>query len=519
MANNKMATALLTVLSLNLAATVQTQAQVPTPAPSAVGMTPLAVVFTAPLPESIFYSFSEASLLEALNNLWQHGLNPKDYVPLSGVAASRSELTNAFGMALRHVAVGVTDPQSLANDIKIKKKSFYSNDQLMVLAQATGGNAMALLNSVAPQHGHYVALQSALQRLYPLFEKGGWERIAPVSSPLKLGVRHSVIPQLKERLIVHGYKIDSTDDLFDEQMLAAINDVQANLKIKPDGIISPKGRTWSFFYVYCGERIRQIQADMEKLRWLPQRLEDRHIFVNTSFSQFALIDRAKNLSMSFRTINGSVERKTPTLIDKMTYLVFNPTWTVPPTVFIKDKVEAIKNLNEYEMLEYFNKNNFQVFNSSFTSTIDPRSIDWQNITSSNVDFYIRQKPNYMNALGVVKFMLTNPYAIYLHDTNQRELFVEPMRMRSSGCVRLERPLDLAEYMLQGTDWTRQKIEDFVVKPGQVVNNETRVNVKNPIPVYLIPVTSQLNSDGVLRFAEDSYNHNSIILSQVRGIGK
>lgn len=471
--------------------------------------------------ENIFSSYTNESIQEALDNIWLHGLNPKEYLPNDTSIASREQWVRALDKAIQHISTGVTDPQAIASDIKLKKKSPFTSEQLQVLITASGGSAKNLLQTLAPQSPHYLALQQAMQRLYPLFSKGGWDRISPVNTPLKLNVRNAIIPKLKERLRLYGYQIESNDDLFDNQMLAAINDIQANFKMKPDGIMSPNGKTWTFFYAFCGERVRQIQADMEKLRWLPQRLEDRHIFVNTAFSQFTLIDRGypQGTVLNFRAINGSAERKTPTLRDRMTYLVFNPTWTVPPTVFIKDKVEAIKNLDNNGILEYFNKNNFQVFNSEFTRTIDPRSIDWKNITSSNVDFYIRQRPNYMNALGVVKFMLTNPYAIYLHDTNQRELFGEAMRQRSSGCVRLERPLDLAEYMLKDSDWNRNKIENFVAKPDQVILEETRVNIKNPIPVYLISITSQLNSDGVIRFVEDTYNHNTNILNQLRGIGK
>lgn len=470
-----------------------------------------------------------SSVREALVNIWSHGMNPNAYwTPemeqafISGQieqAPLRRQVLQVYLQALKDVAIGSTDPQSLASDIKIKRKDFFTVEQLNSLVLANGGRADLVLEQVSPQSPAYLSLREALRRLYPLLLKGGWDRISPVNKELSLGVRHPVIVKLKERLQVLGYKISSIDDVFDQEMLQAINDVQTNLRMKPDGKISPGGRTWGFFWVFCGERVRQIQADMEKLRWLPQRLEDRHIFVNTAFSHFVLTDKAQNKVMSFKTINGTAERKTPTMRDKVTYLVLNPTWTVPPTVFLNDKVEIIKNLDKNGIRKYFTDNNFEVYTSDFSRTIDPTTINWRGISSANVNFYIRQKPNYMNALGVVKFMMTNPYAIYLHDTNQRELFAEAQRLRSSGCVRLEKPLDLAEYLLAGTEWSRPQIENFVVKPGQVLPDETRVNLKNPIYVYLIPVTSQMNSDGVIRFVEDAYGHNQLILNKVRGIGR
>ncbi|WP_374074619.1 murein L,D-transpeptidase [Bdellovibrio bacteriovorus] len=470
-----------------------------------------------------------SSVRDSLMSLWSHGLNPSVYWTADFERAysegtlenstTRREVLNAYYKALRDVAIGGTTPQNIASDIKIKRKEFFSVEQMRSLVLASGGRADLVLEQVAPQVPLYRSLREALQRLYPLLLKGGWDRISPVNKELSMGVRHPVIVKLKGRLQVLGYKISVVDDVFDQDMLAAINDVQTNLRMKADGKISPKGRTWGFFWVFCGERVRQIQADMEKIRWLPQQLEDRHIFVNTAFAHFVLTDKAQGKVMSFKAINGTSERKTPTMRDKVTYLVLNPTWTVPPTVFLNDKVEIIKNLDSNGIRKYFADNNFEVYTSDFSRKIDPTTINWRGISSSNVNFYIRQKPNYMNALGVVKFMMTNPYAIYLHDTNQRELFSEAQRLRSSGCVRLEKPLDLAEYLLEGTSWSRTQIESFTVKPSQVVEQETVVNLKNPIPVYLIPVTSQMNSDGVIRFVEDAYGHNQLILNQIRGLGR
>ena len=116
-------------------------------------------------------------------------------------------------------------------------------------------------------------------------------------------------------------------------------------------------------------------------------------------------------------------------------------------------------------------------------------------------------------------MLTNPYAIYLHDTNRRDLFHEASRLQSSGCIRLEKPLDLAEYLLVDLPyWSRSKIEEFVVKPGQVLEKETTVNLKKSLAVYLVPLTSQMNSDGVIRQTIDSYGHNQSILAQMKAGG-
>lgn len=487
---------------------------------------------------------SELSYLEALQGLemqttalglkeiWSYGLNPRAYWSADLEASLqagrleapgiREEVQRVFLRAVRDLTLGVEDPSTLTKDIKLKRKTMMSAETLKGLVNSMGGQGDMVLEMLAPQFQQFRGLRQAMMGLYPIVQQGGWPALQPATVPLKLGVRNPSIFGLKIRLKDLGHRITNVDDVFDEDMLRAVNDIQTQLRMKPDGVISPRGKTWSYLSVSAQERMNQVRADMEKLRWLPQTLENRHIFVNLAFSSFLLADSTSGQTkyMSFRAINGRPERKTPTMRDRVTYLVLNPTWTVPPTVFLEDKVETIKQLPDgWAIRDYFARNLFDVYTPDFRTTIDPAAINWWSITSSNVPFYIRQRPNYYNALGVVKFMMTNPYAIYLHDTNERNLFAERNRQRSSGCVRLERPMDLAEYLLAGTEWNRTALENFVVKPGQYVQNETRVNLKNPIHVYMVSQTSVVVSDGVMRFAEDTYGHNQMIIERLNRTGR
>jgi murein L,D-transpeptidase YcbB/YkuD len=468
------------------------------------------------------------SVRHSLQELWTHGLDGNMYwTPIlestynAGLANDpwfRSSVSAAFLKALKDVSTGTQDPKSIGEDIKIAKKEFMTPDQLKTLVTETGGQADILLEMISPAFAQYRSLREALLRLYPIQQAGGWQALGPFNKDLKFGVRHPDVFAIKERLKIMGYNITIMDDLFDAQVRSAVNDIQLQMKMKPDGVISKRGRTWGYFAVPVEERVRQIQLDLEKLRWLPQNLEERHIYVNTAFSTFLLVDKGQNVTMNFKTVNGRKERKTPTMKDKVVYVVLNPTWTVPPTVFLEDKVQLIKQMSAWEIEEYFWKNQFDIFTPDFKKKLDPTSIDWHNITSSNVNFYIRQRPNYNNALGVVKFMMSNPYAIYLHDTNDRHLFAEPLRTLSSGCVRLEYPIDLAEYLLRGTQWDRYAIETFVSNPWSTAEKETNINLKNPMPVYLMPQTSSLSSDGVIRFTNDVYGHNEILSQRLKGLG-
>ncbi|MFS4458431.1 L,D-transpeptidase family protein [Bdellovibrio sp. HCB2-146] len=469
--------------------------------------------------------FPLQEIRRTIGTIAAHGLQPnvywtaameKSYLvdPGDTNTSLRTKANENFLRLLRDISIGGTDPQKLGLDIRIPQKPFIPVKDLGMLIVTTGGKGDLILEALAPQNVWYASLQESLKYLMPLCQNGSWTSLAPVKKELKLGSKNKQIPELKSRLALYGYRFANMDETFDQDLLYAVSDVQSILRVKPDGKISPGGRTWRYLNVPCALRVRQVQADMEKIRWFPPTFEDRYIFVNLAFSQFLLVDKTaggSNQSMNFRTINGRVQRKTPMMKDRMDYVIFNPFWVVPPTIFIEDKVEEIKQLNYWQINAYFNSHNYEVWNRSFTRRLDPASINWWAIDpSADFDIYIRQRPHTGNALGVVKFMLTNSFSIYLHDTNQRELFAQPNRLLSSGCVRLERPLDLAEYVLQGTEWNRTAIENIVAKPGEVLNKDTKVNLTNKIPVYLVNMTSQLNSDRVLRFAEDPYSQNTRI---------
>lgn len=464
-------------------------------------------------------------LRATMTSVGPHGLNPKSYWTDAMELSYQQGPTNAalknqanlnYLRLLQNIFSGVVDPESMGIDVKLAKKPFLTAKQLKVVLLANGTKAGPLFESFAPQSAPYLALKESLRKMSDYCLQAQWPALPVVKKTLKLGSKNTVLPALKTRMRQLGYNIPTTDDLFDGQTLTAVNDIQWMLRFKPDGKISPDGKTWRYLNTSCEERARQIRLDMEKLRWFPQDFGDRYIFINLAMSYFGLVDKSSGslYTMSFRTINGRPTRKSPTMKDKIVYIIVNPFWVVPPTIFKEDKVEEIRNLMPWEVRNYFDSHNYEVWNNAFTRRIDPTTIDWWNLDPNDDNqFYIRQKPNYMNALGVLKFMLTNSFAIYLHDTNQRELFVEPQRLLSSGCIRVERPLDLAEYLLQGTNWNRDSLQKAMAKPGEVLNKETRVNIKNPMPVYMVFLTSQLSSDGVLRFAEDSYGQGTRLLQR------
>lgn len=457
--------------------------------------------------------FSTEDMRAAIMTAGDHGLSIKNYwsedmeATYQRVGASDSsfkELSKAaFLRYLQNLNTGVLDPGTLGGEFEVRKKWFVDAKQLSVMALTQGNSAQALANSLAPQNPPYRGLQDALKRMVSYCANAQWGSIPAVKKELKLGSKDPLVPLIKERLRQLGYNGVTSDDVLDQPTIVAVNDIQVTLHYKPDGKISPNGRTWKYLNTSCNERIKQIRLDMEKLRWFPTDFGDRYIYVNLAMTYLTMMDKEAGVVQVMKTINGRTARKSPTLIDKITYIVVNPFWVVPPTVFKEDKLSDLRSLSAGQVANYFAKNHYEVWNKAFTRKINPSSIDWGWI-DGNADLYIRQKPGLHNALGVLKFMMTNNFAIYLHDTNQRELFAQAERQLSSGCVRVEKPYDLAEHLLKGTKWDRWSLENQTGQPGQVLSKDTNVTLPKPMPVFMNFQTSQLSSDGVMRFAEDSY---------------
>ena len=474
--------------------------------------------------------FPIEEMRSAMNSVWQHGLNPKSYWT-DGMESrfqrgerSRAQLKDTanqnFLNLLSDISLGSVDPESLTTDVKLKRKKFLSPKQLQTVVTATGQNANLLVNTLAPQNPLYSSLKATLEKILPACSNGQWVPLVATKKVLKPGIKNPAVIPLKTRLAFLGYPISTADDTYDQDVVNAVNDIQWNIHLKPDNKIHPSGKVWRFLNTPCMMRVRQLQADMERMRWFPNQFEDRYIFINLAMAYFVLVDKTQDPAYitSFRTINGRAERKSPTMKDKIVRVILNPFWVVPPTIFIEDKVAEIRNLPRYQIQYYFDSHNYEVWNKEFTRKLNPASIDWWSYDASlDADIYIRQRPNYWNALGVIKFELTNSFSVYLHDTNQRELFYEPQRFLSSGCIRLEKPFDLAEYLLRGTEWNLEKIQSVTAKPGEVKAKDTKIELRNPISVYTAFLTSFLSSDGIIRFTDDVYGQNDDIMRNMKAL--
>jgi len=245
--------------------------------------------------------------------------------------------------------------------------------------------------------------------------------------------------------------------------------------------------------VRISDRIRQIAVNMDRWRWLPTDLGSRYLIVNIPAFRLDAIEDGRS-ALDMKVVVGKKDNPTPVLADEMKSVVFSPYWNIPPDIVEKETLPHV-----LRDAAYLDKNNIEVVRASTDAEpVDVRSIDWNDAdAASKVRF--RQKPGAGNSLGLVKFLFPNHFNVYLHDTPAHSLFNRIERDFSHGCVRVERPLDLAKYVLRDQPaWTEEKIEE-----AMHAGTERAVALKTPLPVYLVYFTAW-EENGQAQFADDVY---------------
>jgi murein L,D-transpeptidase YcbB/YkuD len=284
--------------------------------------------------------------------------------------------------------------------------------------------------------------------------------------------------------------------LYDATLVEAVKEFQWDHKLKPDGVIGPRG--FAILNTSIDERIKEVRATLEKWRWMPRSLGNRYILVNIARQEMQLFENGQ-IVMSMKTVNGQVLRPTNILFDSIVSVDLNPYWNPPPSLILADimpKQRANPNHMAEEHVKIFGKGGVE---------IDPLTVPWNQYINSIPPYQFREEPGINNSLGVVKFQTTNSSAIYLHDTNHREFFDQyDERFLSSGCIRLQHPLDLLQYLLRNKpEWTPEKIDQTLSQPNSYTHTIVPLG-RDSIPFYVFYGTASFDDKGNLRFARDAY---------------
>ena len=409
-------------------------------------------------------------------------------------------LTDAFLLYASHFLNGKVNPETVDSEWKAIRREGNAREFLEIaLAE---GHIKNDLQALEPKHRGYAALRTALKDYKAVRDRGGWQAI-PTGETLKPGMTDSVrVPLLISRLLLSNDLQKKPADTYQytEIISESVKRYQERNGLEADGNLGKL--TTAALNVSVDDRISQIMVNMERIRWISQELGTHYVLVNIADYKLQVFNNGR-LTYQEKVIVGKPFRKTPVFSSKMTYMVVNPTWTVPPTILFNDILpEVIKDPG------YLANRNIRVLQGqgSQVKELDPYTIDWSKLSKNNFPYTLRQDPGPTNALGAVKFMFPNPYNVYIHDTPSKELFARQDRAFSSGCIRINKAMSFAQYLLQDYPSYSQDMLNEVVRKGV----EHSIILENPLNVHILYLTAWAE-EGIVQFRNDLYQRDQPVL--------
>lgn len=433
--------------------------------------------------------------VKRLESLGSEIMGPAD------VAALDLLLTDAFLLLGAHLSAGRVNPETVHSDwVAFSPKA----DLGKVLAAALAENrVLDALWELRPSHKGYLGLRHHLDRLRSIAYNGGWPRV-PTGPSLRPEQVSDRVPVLRERLILSGdlapgeaASLVADPMRVDPEVVAAVARFQRRHGLEADGIAGRK--TLAVLNVPVEERLRQIELNMERWRWIPSDLGRRHILVNIAGFQLHYLDDLAETGR-MRIVVGRPARKTPVFSARMTHLVVNPHWYVPHKLAVEDLLPKIK-----ADPGFIARQGMTVYPDwSLTSApMDPNRIEWHSLTSETFRYRIVQEAGPRNALGRLKFIFPNRFAVYLHDTPAHHLFDALTRDFSSGCIRTEDPMALALWLLRDRpEWNRKALT-AAIDSGDSLS----IRLPEPVDVHLLYWTAWVDPAGKLHFRQDVYERD------------
>jgi murein L,D-transpeptidase YcbB/YkuD len=443
------------------------------------------------------------------------GLAPDDYfladlralaaAPRGDSAAAASLdllLTASFVRASHDLRFGKVDPATLEPTWNLRREGETPWDPLIVASEAiASGDPGAWLERRLPRPNLYRELQDVLARYRTIAAAGGWP-VVPAGKTLHRGDVDARVAVLARRLAVSGDYASSAPpaaDTFDGTLEQAVHTFQLRHGLDADGAVGPA--TLAALNVPVAARIDQIRLNLERGRWVFENLADRFLVVNIASFQAFLVENDRPV-WTARTVVGRYYRQTPTFRGAIQYLVLNPTWTVPPTILRQDVLPRLR-----KDPRYLEEEDIEVLAPDGRS-VDPHTIDWRRATAGSFPYVLQARPGPKNPLGRVKFIFPNEHFVFLHDTPSRGLFAESTRTFSSGCIRVEDALRLAELLLDdGVRWSRAALDE------EIALGDTRtVRLPKPLPILILYWTASVDQEGHARFLPDIYRRDARVLA-------
>ncbi|NTV52262.1 MAG: L,D-transpeptidase family protein [Candidatus Firestonebacteria bacterium] len=431
------------------------------------------------------------------------------YNQQAAVLAASAELllSDAFFLYGTHLAVGRMSLEARDGAFYDPRKAYHLNEHLAEALDQDG--VFRFFQAWNRQDTLTQGLKNALRNYRALNDRGDWIDI-PEGPDIHLGEQDALrLPEVRRKLRALGDLSlageRGLEPWLDEEMQAALKQYQRRNSLKTTGVLD--SATVATLNRPLENIVRQLEINLERRRWLPRDLGRRYVLVNIPDFLLRLREDDRT-TLRLRVVVGKQYRMTPVFAAEISSVVLNPSWVIPTQIILKEKLTEIRTNPD----SFFSKNHILAMKGREPNIeiIDPAGVDWRHVKKSDYyEFYrFRQEPGPWNALGRIKFVSPNLYDVYLHDTPQRELFNESVRDFSHGCIRVEKPLALAEALLADPlRWTHERlVQALAKKPEQTIDLYT------PVPVYINYMTTFVGDDGLLYFFPDIYHRDQELAS-------
>jgi len=406
-------------------------------------------------------------------------------------------LTRRYLLIARELTGGQVDPRELPSPWRVAAEP----PEAEVLLQRLERSPPAAVAALRPDHAGERRLQRALLRYLAIERRGGWPAL-PAGGTLRPGMEGERVALLRERLARERRPWASGPEgaggpatRYDSALEARVRAFQARHGLTVDGLVGPETR--AALNVPVSERIAAIRRNLERWRWLPENLGERHLWVNIPAFRMALREDGRDTVVS-PVIVGRASRPTPVFSTEVTHLVANPDWTVPRSIARRDLLPQIR-----EEPQVLARRNIEVRSGwgPDAEVLDPESIDWDAI-DGDFPYVLRQAPGPQNALGGLKFHMPNEHTVYLHDTPARSLFERIQRLFSSGCVRVQEIERVARALMEGGGDDPRALAAL-----QARGKKAYLALAEPVPVHMVYFTAWADSDGSVHFRRDVYGRD------------
>jgi murein L,D-transpeptidase YcbB/YkuD len=446
------------------------------------------------------------------------GLDPADYHRAAiervraglrdaggGTPWSRAALdvlaTDAMIRLAYHLEFGKVDPQDLDANWNMTRE-IEGADPVGVLTEVMEApNLAGAFARFGPDQPVYQRMREGLDRYRAILARGGFEPVAE-GPTLELGASGPRVASLQRRLVASGdLEVDaSSGDAFDEGLEAAVLRFQHRHRIDADGRVGPG--TLEALNVPVEDRIDQIRVNLERSRWVLDEIVGDLVLVDIAGFELRYYEDSEEVWRT-RVQVGRPYRRTPVFRSAIRYLDVNPTWTVPPGILRRDILPKVR-----RNPDYLGSKQMRLFDGS-GAEVDPMGVDW---SQERFPYRFVQDPGPTNALGRIKFMFPNSHFVFLHDTPSRALFERTDRTFSSGCIRVEDPLRLAELLFGDPERYGRAHFEGLIESGRTQS----VNLPEPVTVVLLYWTIEVRPDGSVHFKQDPYDRDHAILEGLEG---